>query len=74
MFAGSPTDAILRTRQPIGMKQTVRMIFFTGLKPTVFGILPKGSKFNQLYFVDSTKENVNFRRWIPQATFGSLEC
>jgi hypothetical protein len=75
MFARSRTDVIPRTQQAIGTKQTVITIFFTGRKLSVLGTLPKGSKFNQLYFViyifpDLKRENVNFHRRVAQATSG----
>jgi hypothetical protein len=49
-------------------------LFFTGRRSIVLGILSKGSKFNQVYFIDYIfsdlkRENLNFHRWIPQATF-----
>jgi hypothetical protein len=47
-------------------------IFFTGCKLIVLDILPKGIKFNHFvdYIVpDLKRENVNFHRRIPQATF-----
>jgi hypothetical protein len=51
--------------------------FFTGAKLSMLDILPKGSKFSQLSFVDCIfpglqKENVNFHRRIPQAYFGQI--
>jgi hypothetical protein len=74
MRAPSPTDIIPRTRQAIGKKKTMITSLFTGRKLTVLNILPKRSKFNQLYFVnyifpDLEKQNVNSHRGIPQATF-----
>jgi hypothetical protein len=73
-FAPCLTDVIPRTRQAIGTKQTVRMIFFIGHKRIVLDILPNESKFKQVYFVDYIfpdlkKENVNCHRWVPQVTF-----
>jgi histone-lysine N-methyltransferase SETMAR len=49
-------------------------IFFTGGKLIVLDILPKGNKFNGLYFVeyifpDLKRGNAIFHRRIPQATF-----
>jgi hypothetical protein len=52
MSARSSKDVIPRTRQASGTKKTMGTIFFTGRKRIVLDILPKGSKFNQLYFVD----------------------
>jgi hypothetical protein len=74
MFAWSPTDVIPRTRQAIGTRKSMITIFFTGRKLIVLNILPKGSKFNQLCFVDYIfldfkRQKMNFHREIPQATF-----
>jgi hypothetical protein len=74
MFEPCLTDVIPRTGQAIGTKQTLRMIFFTGHKRIVLDILPKESKFKQVYFVDYIfpdlkKKNVNCHRRIPQVTF-----
>jgi hypothetical protein len=48
-------------------------IIFTGRNLIVLDILPKGSKSNQLHFIDHIfpdlkRESVNFHRRIPQAT------
>jgi hypothetical protein len=50
------------------------MIFFTACQLIMLDVLPKGSKFNQQYFVDDVfpdlkMENLNFRRRRPLATF-----
>jgi hypothetical protein len=73
-LARSPTYAIPRTRQAIRRKETMIMILFTGQKLILLDIFRKGSKFNQLYFIDYIlpdlkRGNVNFHRRIPQATF-----
>jgi hypothetical protein len=52
MFAGSPTDVVPRTRQAFETKQTIITISFTGRTLIVLDVLPAGSKFNELYFVD----------------------
>jgi hypothetical protein len=49
-------------------------IFFTARQPILLDALPKGNKFNQQYFIDYVfpdlkKENRNFRRRMPLATF-----
>jgi hypothetical protein len=49
-------------------------IFFTARQLILLDILPKGSKFNQQYFIDYMFpdlkiESLNFRRRIPLATF-----
>jgi hypothetical protein len=74
MFAPCLTDIIPRTRQAIGTKETAIMIFFTGHKRIMLDILPKESKFKEVYFIDYVfpdlkKKNVNCHRWIPQMTF-----
>jgi hypothetical protein len=72
--ARSRTDVIPTARQVIEAKQTMITIFFTGHKLIILDISPKGSKFNQRYLVDCIfpdleRENWNFHRRIPQATF-----
>jgi hypothetical protein len=49
-------------------------IFFTGRELIVLDILPRGSKFDRLYFVDYIfpdlkRENVNFHCQIPAGDF-----
>jgi hypothetical protein len=77
IFARSPTDVCPRTRQAIEKKQTIITIFFTGRKPIMLDILPKGGTFNQQYFVDYIfpilkRDNGNFRRRVPSATLGYI--
>jgi hypothetical protein len=56
--------------------------FVTGRKLIMLNVLPKGSKFHQIYFIDYffpdlKTENVNFHHWIPQATIGyiwTIQC
>jgi hypothetical protein len=72
VFARAPSEVILRTRQTIGAKKT---IFFTACQLILLEVLPKGSKFDQQYFVDYVfpdlkMENQNLRRRMPVATFG----
>jgi hypothetical protein len=74
MFARPPTDVNSRAGQAIGTKPIMTTVFFTGCKLIVPCILPKGTRFNQSYFVDFfvpdlERKNVNFHCWIPQATF-----
>jgi hypothetical protein len=50
------------------------MVFFARLKRVMFDILPKWSKFNQLYFVDYIfpdlkRVNEHFHHGIPQVPF-----
>jgi hypothetical protein len=75
LFARSLTNVIPWTRQAIGRKETMIAVYFTGRKLIILDIWPKGSKFNQLYFVDYIfpdlkRANLNFHCPIPQATFG----
>jgi hypothetical protein len=74
MFARAPSEVIPRTRQTIGAKKTMITIFFTVGQLIRLDILPKGSKFNQEYFIDSVfpdlaTENLNFRRRVLLAIF-----
>jgi hypothetical protein len=52
MFARAPSEAIPRTRQTIGANKTMTTIFFTARQLILLDVLPKGSKFNQQYFID----------------------
>jgi hypothetical protein len=74
MCARAPSEVILRTRQTIGAKKTMITIFFTARQLVLLDVLPKGSKFNQQYFVDYVfpdlkTENLNFHRRMMLATF-----
>jgi hypothetical protein len=74
MFARAPSEGIPRTRQTIGAKETMMTIFFTARQLILLDVLPKGSKFNQQYFIDYVfpdlkTENWTFRRRMPLATF-----
>jgi hypothetical protein len=67
MFARSAADAIPRTRQVVGARKTMITVFFTAKKLVVFYVLPRGSTFNQLYFIKNTfldlkTANLYFRR------------
>jgi hypothetical protein len=70
----APSEVIPRTRQTIGVKQTMITIFFTACQLILLDVLPKGSKFNQQYFIDCVfpdlkTENLSFRGRTPLATF-----
>jgi hypothetical protein len=74
MFARGPSKVIPRTRQTIGAKKTMIMIFFTARQLILLDVLSKGSKFNQQYFIDYMfpdlkMQNRNFPRRMPPATF-----
>jgi hypothetical protein len=74
MFARSATDVIPRTRQAVGAKTTLITVFFTAKKLITFDVLPKGTTFNQLYFInkifsDLKTPNRNFWRQKTGSTF-----
>jgi hypothetical protein len=59
-------NVIPRTGQAVGAK-TMITVFFTAEKLIVFDVLPRGSTFSQLYFInnifpDSKTTNLKFRR------------
>jgi hypothetical protein len=63
-------------RQTIGAKKTMITIFFAARQLILLDVLPKGSKFNQQYFIDYVfpdlkTENPNFRRRMPLAIPGA---
>jgi hypothetical protein len=73
-FAQSPAEVVSRIRHGIDTKKTMITIFFTGCELIVLNVLPKGSKFNQLYFIDYifpdlTSANLIFRPRKPGSTF-----
>jgi hypothetical protein len=56
------------------MKKNIVTRFFTRFERIVVDVLPKGSKFNQLDFIDHLfpdlkRENLNFHRRKPELTF-----
>jgi hypothetical protein len=51
MFAKSPGDVTLATKQEIGVKKTILAIFFTNTKLLITKYLPKGQKDSQEYFI-----------------------
>jgi hypothetical protein len=74
MFARSPADVIPRTRQSIAAKKVMMTLFFTGTKLIVLNVMPKGSKYSQLYFADNilpdlNKGKLSFTRDMPESTF-----
>lgn len=74
MFARSPLDVVPRTRQTIAAKKILMTLFLTGRRLIVLDVMPKGSKFNQLYFVekilpDLTRAKSSFTRRMPGSTF-----
>jgi hypothetical protein len=75
MYARAPSEVISRTRQIIGARKPMITIFFTAGQLILLDTPPRGSKFNQQYFIDHVfpdleMENRNFRPRMPFATFG----
>jgi hypothetical protein len=65
MFIRSAADVIPRTWREVSAKKTMIMAFFTAKKLNMFDVLPRGSTFNQLYFIndifpDLKTANLNF--------------
>jgi hypothetical protein len=52
IFARSPAEIVPRIRQGIDTKKTMVTMFFTGRELIILDVLPKDSKFNQLYFTN----------------------
>jgi hypothetical protein len=74
MFTRSAVDAIPRRRQVAGAKATMITMLCTAKKLIVLDVLPKGSTFNQLYFINSIfpvlkTANLDFRRQKTRLTF-----
>jgi hypothetical protein len=53
MFAGSRESVVPRIRRDISRQKTMLTIFFTSTRLLVLETLPKGTKFNQDYFIDA---------------------
>jgi hypothetical protein len=53
IFATSATQVVARIIQNISAKKTMVTIFFTSTRLLVLNFLPKVTKFNQDYFVDT---------------------
>jgi hypothetical protein len=58
MFATSPREVVPRTKQNIYAKKTMVAIFFTSTRLLVLNFLPKGTKSNQDYFIDTGLPNL----------------
>jgi histone-lysine N-methyltransferase SETMAR len=72
-FARSAADIIPRTRQARERK-TMITVFFTAKKLILFDVLPRGSTFNQLYFINNVfpefkTADLNFRCQKTGSTF-----
>jgi transposase len=53
MFAISVRDVVPKTKQNISAKKTLVTIFLVPTRLLVLNFLPKGTKFNQDYFIDT---------------------
>jgi hypothetical protein len=58
MFVISAKEVVPRTKQNISAKKTMVIIFFTSTRLLVLNFLPKGTKFNQDYFIDRVIPNL----------------
>jgi hypothetical protein len=52
MIAPSAEEVVPRTKGTISARKTMITIFFTSTRLLVLDSLPKGTKFNQDYFID----------------------
>jgi hypothetical protein len=57
MFATSAMEVVPSTKENSAAKKTMVTIVFTSTRLLVLNFLPKGSKFNQDYFVDTVLPN-----------------
>jgi transposase len=57
MFATSAREVVSRSKHNISAKKTMVTIFFTSTRLLVLNFLPKGTKFNQDYFIDTVLPN-----------------
>jgi hypothetical protein len=53
MFAISAREVVLKTKHNIYAKKTMVGISFTSIRLLVLNFLPKGTKFNEDYFIDT---------------------
>jgi hypothetical protein len=59
MFATSARELVPRTKQHFSAKKTMVTIFFTSIRLLVLNFLPKITKFNQDYFIDTVLPNLS---------------
>jgi hypothetical protein len=57
-FATSAREVVPRAKQNISAMKTMVTIFFTSTRLLVLHFIPKGSKFNSDYFVDTVLPNL----------------
>jgi hypothetical protein len=58
MFAMSAREVVPRTKQNISVMNAMVTIFFTSTRLLVLNFFPKGTKFNQNYFIDTILPNL----------------
>jgi hypothetical protein len=58
MFATSAREVVPRTKQNISVMKTIVTIFVTSIRLLVLNFLPKGTKFNQDYFINTVLPNL----------------
>jgi hypothetical protein len=58
MFATSAMEVVPGIKQNISAKKTLITIFFTSTRLLLPNFLPKGTKFNQYYFIDTVFPNL----------------
>jgi hypothetical protein len=58
MFATSAREVVPRTKQNVSATKTRVTIFFTSTRLLVLDFFPKGTKFNQDYFIDTVLPNL----------------
>jgi hypothetical protein len=58
MFATSAREVVTRTKQNISARKTMVTIFFASTRLLVLNFLPKGTKLNQDYFIDTVLPNL----------------
>jgi hypothetical protein len=58
MFAISAREVVPRTKQNIYAKKTMAMVCFPSTRLLVLNFLPKGTNFNQDYFIDTALPNL----------------
>jgi hypothetical protein len=57
MFATSAREVVPRTKQNVSAMKTIVTSFFTSTRLLGLNFLPKGTKFNQDYFIDRVLPN-----------------
>jgi hypothetical protein len=68
----APFEVIPRTRQTTDAKETMITIFFTARELILLEVLPKGSKSNQQYFIDSVFPDL--KKGKPEFSSSNAAC